>query len=89
MDAILAYDADGKPVEPEWPEADVIMGNPPFLGTKLMRTGLSDLYVDGLFTVYADALNRQSDLVCYWFERARQMLVEGKAQLVENLIKGK
>ena len=32
MDAILAFDADGKPVEPEWPEADVIIGNPPFLG---------------------------------------------------------
>ena len=32
MDAILAYDADGRPVEPEWQEADVIVGNPPFLG---------------------------------------------------------
>ncbi len=34
MDAILAYDAEGKPCEPEWPEADVIVGNPPFLGGK-------------------------------------------------------
>ena len=32
MDAVLAHDEDGKPVEPEWPEADVILGNPPFLG---------------------------------------------------------
>ncbi len=32
MDAILAYDAEGKPVEPAWPEADIIIGNPPFLG---------------------------------------------------------
>ena len=37
MDAILAYDEDGKPVEPEWPEAEVIIGNPPFLGDKRMR----------------------------------------------------
>src|SRR5690606_24458381 len=30
MDAILAYDEQGRPVEPEWPEADVLVGNPPF-----------------------------------------------------------
>ena len=34
MDAILAHDEQGNPVEPEWPEADVIVGNPPFLGGK-------------------------------------------------------
>ena len=32
MDAILAYDENGRPIGPEWPEADVIIGNPPFLG---------------------------------------------------------
>ncbi len=37
MDAIMAYDGEGKPVEPEWPAADVIVGNPPFLGGKKMR----------------------------------------------------
>ena len=31
-DAILAYDAAGHPVEPEWPAAEFIIGNPPFLG---------------------------------------------------------
>ena len=46
MDAILAYDAEGKPVEPEWPAADVIIGNPPFLGDKKMRSELGDEYVD-------------------------------------------
>ena len=56
MDAILAYDADGKPVEPEWPEAEVIIGNPPFLGTKYMRAELGDKYVDLLHTLYAEKL---------------------------------
>jgi len=37
MDAILAYDEAGRPAEPEWPQADVIVGNPPFLGDKKMR----------------------------------------------------
>ncbi|MEM7539618.1 MAG: DNA methyltransferase, partial [Chloroflexota bacterium] len=48
MDAILAYDADGNPVEPKWPEADVIIGNPPFLGARKMRTELGDKYFDDL-----------------------------------------
>ena len=34
MDAILARDEDGTLREPDWPEADVIVGNPPFLGGK-------------------------------------------------------
>ena len=34
MDAILAFDEHGQPIEPEWPAADVIVGNPPFLGGK-------------------------------------------------------
>jgi type II restriction/modification system DNA methylase subunit YeeA len=33
-DAILRYDEDGKPYEPEWPKAEFIVGNPPFLGGK-------------------------------------------------------
>ena len=36
-DAIMRYDADGKPYEPEWIDADVIVGNPPFLGGKELR----------------------------------------------------
>jgi type II restriction/modification system DNA methylase subunit YeeA len=36
MDAILAHDEQGKPVEPEWPEVEIIVGNPPFLGDKQM-----------------------------------------------------
>jgi len=68
MDAILAYDAEGRPIEPEWPKATVIIGNPPFLGDKKMRAELGDKYVDDLRGLYADRLPGQSDLVCYWFE---------------------
>ncbi|MBD3176072.1 MAG: class I SAM-dependent DNA methyltransferase, partial [Armatimonadia bacterium] len=39
-DAILAFDEEGSPVEPEWPEVDVIVGNPPFLGSKKIRAEL-------------------------------------------------
>ena len=63
MDAILAYDAEGKPIEPEWPEADVIVGNPPFLGDKRMRRELQDKYVDDLCSLYARRSAVALDLV--------------------------
>jgi type II restriction/modification system DNA methylase subunit YeeA len=48
-DAIL--NADG--TEATWPDADVVIGNPPFLGGKLLRTVLGGEYVDRLFKDYA------------------------------------
>lgn len=74
MDAILAYDENGRPMEPTWPEADVIIGNPPFLGDRKMRRELDDNYVDILRSLYSEKLPPSSDLVCYWFEIARQMI---------------
>jgi len=76
-DAILAFDADGNPVEPEWPAATVIIGNPPFLGGKLLRAALRDDYVDRLFAAWDGRVARESDLCCYWFEKARAMIEEG------------
>lgn len=77
-DAILAYDQDGCPVEPVWPTADVIIGNPPFLGDKKMRGELGHKYVEDLRTLYTDRLSSQSDLVCYWFEKAGVLLKSGR-----------
>jgi hypothetical protein len=76
MDAILAYYDQGRPIEPDWPEADVVIGNPPFLGEKKMRAELGDDYVDALLNLYSGRLPA-SDLVCYWFEKTR-MLIENK-----------
>ncbi len=54
MDAILAgVRGQGQEVrEPEWPEAFAIIGNPPFLGGKRLRSELGDAYVDALFRLY-------------------------------------
>ena len=82
MDAILAFADAGNPVEPEWPEADVVIGNPPFLGGKLLRTELGREYVDWLFTVWDERVARESDLCCYWFEKARSLIEGGQAQRV-------
>jgi hypothetical protein len=91
MDAILAYDADGNPIEPEWVEADVIVGNPPFLGGKRIRSELGQV-VDDLFRLYADRVPPEADLVCYWFEKARAQIEMGKTKraglLATNSIRG-
>ncbi len=77
MDAILAYDENGRPVEPTWPEADVIVGNPPFLGGNRIRQELGDQYVDSLFALYDGRIPAFADLVCYWFEKARHLIEVG------------
>jgi type II restriction/modification system DNA methylase subunit YeeA len=82
MDAILAYDEAGRPVEPEWPEADAIIGNPPFLGDKRMRTELGDTYVDILRALYTGRVPGGADLVCYWFEKSRAQLAAGRVRRV-------
>ncbi len=92
MDAILARDEDGNLIEPEWPEADVIVGNPPFLGGKRLRAELHDDYVDDLFALYHDRVPREADLVTYWFEKARAEIEGGRAKraglLATNSIRG-
>ncbi|MCC6454610.1 MAG: class I SAM-dependent DNA methyltransferase [Caldilineaceae bacterium] len=82
MDAILAFDAEGKPFEPEWPEAEVIVGNPPFLGDKLMKSRLDINYVESLRTRYSGRVPGGADLVTYWFERARELIELGKIKRV-------
>jgi len=92
MDAVLAHDDANHSVEPVWPEADIIIGNPPFLGGNRVRQQLGDAYVDNLFTVYQGRVPAFADLVCYWFERARALIAEGNIQraglLATNSIRG-
>jgi len=77
MDAILAHDDAGQPMEPVWPESDVIVGNPPFLGDKKMRTELGHAYVEDLRKLYDGRVPGGADLVAYWFERARELIAAG------------
>ncbi|MDQ3317779.1 MAG: class I SAM-dependent DNA methyltransferase, partial [Actinomycetota bacterium] len=77
MDAVLTHDGDGRPTEPEWPRADVIVGNPPFLGDKRMRAGLGGSYVDDLRKLYKGRVPGGADLVTYWFEKARAEIESG------------
>ena len=79
-DAILAWDEDGNAVEPEWPPADYIVGNPPFLGHVPFREQLGDEYVETVYALYGERIPNSSDLCCYWFEKARAEIDAGKCK---------
>ena len=91
-DAILDLGDPKHPKEAAWPEADVVFGNPPFLGGKKMRNVLGDEYVDAMFKVYDGKVPREADLVTYWFEKARAAVEAGRLKraglLATNSIRG-
>lgn len=61
-------------VEATWPDADVVIGNPPFLGDKKMNGELGADYVAALRGAYAGRVPGGADLVCYWFEKANDAI---------------
>ena len=91
-DAILARDASGAPVPAEWPEAEFIVGNPPFLGAKLLRRNLGSEYVEALFEAWGEDVAGMGDLCCYWHEAARRQVAAGASKraglLATNSIRG-
>ena len=74
-DAILTAES----TEPEWPAADVVIGNPPFLGGKLLIAHLGEEYVSRMFVTYAGRVPAEADLVCYWFEKVGRQIASRKA----------
>lgn len=61
----------------EWPEADFIVGNPPYIGQGRMRDSLGDGYVDALRSTYS-GLSPSIDLVMYWWYRASDAVGQGR-----------
>ncbi|MCW3834512.1 class I SAM-dependent DNA methyltransferase [Sphingomonas canadensis] len=74
-DAVL--NADG--TRAEWPEADAVVGNPPFLGNKKMLAELGEEYTVALRKAWPEVPGGV-DLVCYWFAKAWAMIASGGAQ---------
>jgi hypothetical protein len=69
-----------EPVNPTvspWPEADYIIGNPPFLGNWKMRQELGDGYAESLRGLYPD-VPESVDFVMYWWERAATLVATGR-----------
>lgn len=84
-DALIT--ADG--TRTEWPKADVIIGNPPFLGAKRLKPERGADYVNAVRKLYPEVPG-MADYCVYWFRRAHDHLpactaadpVTGRAGLV-------
>lgn len=65
---IQVYDY-AKPKAAQWPQADFIVGNPPFIGASRLRDSLGDGYVEALWQAYPK-MPQSADLVMFWWEKA-------------------
>lgn len=68
------------PRRAEWPEAEYIIGNPPFIGNKRLRTALGDGYVNAIRESYKGAVPDSADFVMYWWHIAAETVRSGIAQ---------
>ena len=88
-DAVLAWDgcpAVNKeqtythPHKPQWPEAEFIVGNPPFVTASDFRTEFGDNYAKALWKAHPE-VNESADFVLYWWDRAATILNAKKSVL--------
>lgn len=63
-----------------WPEADYIVGNPPFIGASTMRRALGDGYVDAVRKVFKGVVPDSVDFVMYWWHTAAEKVRKGEAK---------
>jgi hypothetical protein len=61
------------PKRPEWPAADYIVGNPPFVGGSYIRGRMGEGYVEALWAAHKH-MNESADFVMYWWDRAAELL---------------
>jgi len=65
------------PRKAEWPTADYVVGNPPYVGNKRMRLAMGDGYVEALRAAH-DRVPETADLVIYWWEHSARLASEGR-----------
>jgi len=57
----------------EWPRADFIIGNPPYIGNKRMKQALGEGYVGALRDAYSQVPG-SADFVMYWWYRGAELI---------------
>ena len=77
-DALL--NADGS--EAEWPAADAIIGNPPFLGASRMINSLGEAYTSQVRARFLGRVGGFADFVCFWFVKSLEQLESNRAHKV-------
>jgi hypothetical protein len=61
----------------DWPETDVIIGNPPYQSKNKMQMEMDKSYIDRVRACYPDVPGR-ADYCVYWFRRAHDELKKGQ-----------
>lgn len=94
FDAVLTWDGFPAPAaemrdgteaypnarRPDWPEAEFIVGNPPFIGGKDLRSRMRPGYAEALWRAHPQ-INESADYVMYWWDRAAQELAAKNSTL--------
>lgn len=91
MDAVLRHDGERAkpddsgtelihPRRPDWPQADYIVGNPPFIGGKDVRSRLGEPYAVALWKANPK-INKSADFVMYWWDHAAEILAAKGSRL--------
>lgn len=75
--ARVAIEQYVNPRKAEWPQADFVVGNPPFLGKLRIQSDLGEGYADALRAVYADEVPDSADYVMYWWDKGARLVSAG------------
>lgn len=67
----------------DWPQADFIVGNPPFIGKLNMRAALGDGYVDAIRQVFKGSVPDSADFVMFWWHIAAKKVRLGQGKSTE------
>jgi hypothetical protein len=65
------------PRKAAWPEADFVVGNPPFIGAGRMRAALGDGYAEALRGAWPE-VPESADFVMYWWHQAADLTRAGR-----------
>ncbi len=75
--AIVLVEHPTNPRKAQWPQADFVVGNPPFIGNKRMRMALGDGYALALRETWPE-VPESADFVMYWWHHAAELTREGQ-----------
>lgn len=67
------------PQKAQWPQADYIVGNPPYIGARKIRQALGEGYLDALRPTYPE-VPEHADFVMYWWDKAADEIGKGTAK---------
>ncbi|MBL8428674.1 MAG: class I SAM-dependent DNA methyltransferase, partial [Dechloromonas sp.] len=62
-----------------WPDADYVIGNPPFIGASTMRAALGDGYTEALRAAWP-LVPESADFVMFWWHHAADLTRRGEVQ---------